>query len=411
MRLFERHAVTIDDERGFVPRFSRAERDRRWSRVRALMAADEIDVIFVPPNTGHWDQFQANGRYLSGLGGNNAQVATIFPLDGDVTAISSPDVSPDIWLARQDWVSDIRMVGTGWGYIDHIVGRVRDLGLTSGRIAISGLSGNTRYPEGVFSHGMFERLRAELPAAELVNANPVMEQARFVKSAEELAFMERAATLAEHALDVLRAEARPGVPECTVYVRMLASMVERGGELPSMILWSAAWPQSPSNSYMPTQRPLRRGDMISTELEARVAGYNAQVTQPAFLGDIPAEYAEMFEVQQQALGRCYDLLRPGAILGDFVDACVPFETTRYTCRLIMHARGLGDDSPICVYQPPSERMRTWKIESGSTFIIKPVIASSDRRRSIYWGDTVVATENGAQRLGKRHPEIMTLASD
>ena len=33
------------------------------------------------------------------------------------------------------------------------------------RIGISGLYGNTRYPEGVFSHGMYEQLRAAFPAA------------------------------------------------------------------------------------------------------------------------------------------------------------------------------------------------------------------------------------------------------
>ncbi len=238
--------MSVQTERGYVPRFTVAERDRRWARVRALMSGAGIDVVFVAPNTGHWDSFQANGRYLTGLGGNNAQVATIFPLSGDVTAIGSPDIDPSIWLARQDWVTDIRMVGSGWGYMDHVVNRVKELGLARGRIGISGLSGNTRYPEGIFSHGMFEQLRAALPDAELVNANPIMEQARFVKSAEEIAFMERAIAIAEHALGVLREEARPGVPECVVYARLLASMVERGGELPSMILWSAAWPQSPS---------------------------------------------------------------------------------------------------------------------------------------------------------------------
>jgi Xaa-Pro dipeptidase len=175
-----------------------------------------------------------------------------------------------------------------------------------------------------------------------------------------------------------------------------------------MILWSAAWPQSPSNYYMPTQRPLARGDMISLEMEGRVAGYNGQVTQIAFMGEAPEEYRRMFEMQQRALRRCYELLRPGAIVGDFVDACATFDTDEYACRLIMHARGLGDDSPICVYEPRNETMRTWKIESGSTFIIKPVIASRDRMRSIYWGDTVVATENGARRLGTRVPEIMLL---
>jgi Xaa-Pro dipeptidase len=189
---------------------------------------------------------------------------------------------------------------------------------------------------------------------------------------------------------------------------MLASMVERGGEIPTMILWSAGWPQSPSNYYMPTRKPLKAGDMISMEMEGRWGGYIGQITQIAFIGAIPVEYQRMFELQQRALNRCYELLKPGAILGDFVEACATFDNDEYTCRLIMHARGLGDDSPICVYAPRNETMRTWKIENNSTFIIKPVIASRDKTRSLYWGDTVVATNAGARRLGRREPRIMLL---
>lgn len=403
-------AAMIPVQGGYVPRFSLAERDRRWARVRELMAVENVDLIFVPPNTGHWDTFQASGRYLTTLGGNNAQVATIFPLSGDVTAISSPDINPAIWHARQEWVQDIRSSGSGggWGYTDHVIARIKELGLERGRIGIVGLEGNTRYPEGTFSHGMYEKLRTALPKAELVNGNLVLERARFVKSAEEIAIMEQAIVLAEAALEVLRVEAKPGAPECVVYMRLLASMVERGAELPSMILWSAAWPQSPSNYYMPTQRPLKQGDMISLEMEARVAGYNGQITQIAFLGEPPREYQEMFELQQRALARCYDLLHPGSIMGDFVEAVKEFETDEYTCRLIMHCRGLGDDSPICIGEFRDEIMRTWKIEVGSTFIIKPVIFARKEFRRLYWGDTVVATETGARRLGSRKPEIMHL---
>jgi len=403
-------AAMVPVQDGYVPRFSLAERDRRWKRVRELMAADRIDCIFVPPNTGHWDTFQASGRYLTTLGGNNAQVATIFPLDGDVTAISSPDIAPAIWHSRQDWVEDIRSAGSGggWGYTDHVIARIQELGLDRGRIGIVGLEGNTRYPEGVFSHGMYEKLRAALPAAQFVNGNFVLERARFVKSAEEITIMEQAIALTEGALDVLRAEAKPGVPECVAYMRLLSNMVERGAELPSMILWSAAWPQSPSNYYMPTQRPLQQGDMISIELEARVAGYNGQVTQVAFIGEPPPEYQEMFELQQRAVARCYELLHPGSIMGDFVEACKDFETDDYTCRLIMHCRGLGDDSPICIGEFRDEMMRTWPIEIGATFIVKPVIFSREGFRRLYWGDTVVATATGARRLGSRKPEIMRL---
>ena len=51
------------------PRFSLAERDRRWEAVRAKMAEQNIDVIVTPQNTGHSMDFQANTRYLTHCGG------------------------------------------------------------------------------------------------------------------------------------------------------------------------------------------------------------------------------------------------------------------------------------------------------------------------------------------------------
>src|SRR5262245_11602483 len=114
------------------------ERDRRWARVRELMRHEKIAVIFIAPNTGLWDHFQANVRYLTGIGGNCCQAAAVFPLEGSVTAITSPDVHQDYWLARQDWITDIRMIGSGWGYAGTSIERLRELGVESGRIGITG---------------------------------------------------------------------------------------------------------------------------------------------------------------------------------------------------------------------------------------------------------------------------------
>jgi Xaa-Pro dipeptidase len=116
----------------------------------------------------------------------------------------------------------------------------------------------------------------------------------------------------------------------------------------------------------------------------------------------------MFDLQQRAVARCYELLHPGSIMGDFVEAMKDFENEDYFTRLIMHCRGLGDDSPICIGEFRDEMMRTWPIEAGATFIVKPVIFGRKEFRRFYWGDTVVATENGARRLGSRKPEIMRL---
>src|SRR5262250_162002 len=82
-----------------VPRFSLAERDRRWRLVRQLMAEEGLDVIVTAVNTGHWDHFQANTRYLTGVGGNCGEASAVFPLEGEVTAIAMA-IPPLSLLAR-----------------------------------------------------------------------------------------------------------------------------------------------------------------------------------------------------------------------------------------------------------------------------------------------------------------------
>ena len=72
------------------PRFSLKERDRRWKALRERMREAGLDVIVCPNNTGHSTDFQANSRYLSHVGGGgDADIAMVFPLEGDVTAIAT----------------------------------------------------------------------------------------------------------------------------------------------------------------------------------------------------------------------------------------------------------------------------------------------------------------------------------
>ena len=54
------------------PTLSVAERDRRWQRVRELMAEQGVDVLVAPPNTGGNERFQADARYLTQFGMNGA---------------------------------------------------------------------------------------------------------------------------------------------------------------------------------------------------------------------------------------------------------------------------------------------------------------------------------------------------
>jgi Xaa-Pro aminopeptidase len=392
------------------PRFSDAERDHRWALVRALMQRDGIDQIVGFPNSHKFDSFQASTRYLTGIGGNCAAVGVVFPQSGDVTAIVSPDQDPDYLRAVQDWVADIRTVSPAWAYAPPYLERLRELGAQAGtRIGVIGLSGNTRYAEGSASHGLITSIQHAFPRAEIVNATFLLDEARYVKSDQELHCIEQATRLAELALDVLRTEARPGLTERALIARMLASMIEAGGDLPTMILWSAGWPQPPSNHYQPTGRELRAGDMFATELEARWAGYVGQRTQMGFLGPIPPLYQDLARVQTIALERCYELLRPGHTIGELVAACTDVTVdTPFTCRILMHGKGLGDDAPIAIYGTRDKRMADWPIENNACFVIKPMVMRGEKEQFVYWGDTVVATPRGARRLGSQSVGLLQI---
>lgn len=400
-----------------VRRFSTAERDRRWAQVRALMERDGIDAIVALGNTGAWESLNANTRYLVGIGGNCSIASAIFPLDGEVTAVVGSVPGAAYWRSYQDWVTDIREPTGFFAVTDAAVARLRELSPSAqtGRIGIAGLADLPRVPEGAVAHGAYERMREALPQAELVNATALLEEARFIKSDEEIDCLRRGVEIVEGAIDVVQAEARPGVAECVVYARALAKMVEEGSEIPTFFSWQAGWPQQQRNHFQPTQRPLQAGDVISTEIDARVLGYRPQVTQPFVLGPVSSRYAEMMSIHAEALQRCYDAIRPGATPGELATIAADVSRGPYQCRVVIHGRGLGDDAPLLVFRSQresrGERMSRWTFERNAVLMVKPYVFYGDPfedfiEESVGWGDTVVVTDAGPRRLGTKRPEII-----
>src|ERR1051325_5970763 len=118
------------------PRFSLAERDRRWKAVRAKMAEQNVDVLVTPQHTGHSMDFQANTRYLTHCGGGgDSDIGGAFALEGEVTAIAT-SAAPR-WPTVQEWTKDVREARRNYGRV--IVERLKELGVEHGRIGITGL--------------------------------------------------------------------------------------------------------------------------------------------------------------------------------------------------------------------------------------------------------------------------------
>ena len=404
-------------ERGFgLPKFSHGERDRRWRRVRQRMREAELDAIIGFPNQSHWDQFQADIRYLTHVGGHQTEAAVVFPLAGEVTAFVRGGNEIEWWAIAQDWVTDIRASRRAWS--PPVIARLKELRLEQARIGVAGLSGLLRAPEGTVVAGILEKIKEAFPKAMFENATELLQDARSVKGPEEVAWMERAAEILDKVVETILTKARPGVMENEMVAAIWQTIIANGGDYPSMTHWGAG-AAVPWASRIAPHRPLQRGDMINTELEAKYGGYIAQTVQAVCLGKIAPELKRAFEASVKVFEELVQFMKPGVSFREIVALYQKLvrESGHTPKGMLLHGRGIGEDRPQITGEVDGDIYRTatytqhldLPLLEGNVFVLKPGAMPGAAPDSIRCGDTVVVTKDGARRLGKRlfnFPEII-----
>ena len=399
------------------PRFSLAERDRRWAAVRAEMARAGVDVLVGSNNTGHWDHWQSDIRYLTQIGGHSVDAAMVFPLDGEPTGFAINDL---YWgIAAPFWLRDLRPTVWQWGKA--IGTRLQELAAETGKedmtIAITGLAGVLRAPEGTVPWGTIEQIKEMMPRARIVNGTEICRFPRYIKSQEELDILGKSVAVIELAVEAMRNTAKPGVKESVVYANMIQAMIANGAEIPTMLSWlSGPWGHLSRRLTIATERVMQKGDTILNEIEARYAGYCGQQDQPLFLGPIPQAAQDMFKWQMDAVDAAIEVMTPGHTFQEVIDAArgASKSSDTYVTGLTFHGRGLGDDWPLIVAGRAAggtgnllERV----IEENTAFVVKPSVHPKDsdyRGDSITWADSVYVTATGARRFGRRPSALISI---
>ncbi|MGE5219952.1 MAG: M24 family metallopeptidase [Chloroflexota bacterium] len=386
-------------EKPIIPTFSLKERDRRWGRLREEMRKSGLDAVISLPNEGHWDQFGADTRYITQIGGTQTEVGAVLPREGAVTAVVRGANEIEWWGLAQEWVTDIRPSRRSYG--EPVIDRLKEI--RAERVGVIGLSGLVRAPEGVVPWGTFEKIRQALPRVKFENATDLMQEVRAVKSAEEVAFIEKAAEIIGKALDALIVHARVGVRENELVAEMLREVVRQGGEPITMMLFGSGGPEVPWAQRVFTTRQLRAGDLINNEVEAKYGGYIAQALQPISLGPKPKELEKIFDVTKVIFDKMLQFLKPGVTFGAVAQYYQEeVQSAGYEPDgALLHGRGLGEDAPMLWGARRDFSEQNAKLKEGHVFILKPAAKRGFMRDSIRAGDTVAIEANGARRLGKR----------
>ena len=393
-----------------TPVFSLEERDRRWAKVRALMARDGVDVLVCMPCTNSHNRGQADPVYLTQLGENEDEVSVVFPIEGEVTAWLSRG---GVWPAS-NWLTDIRQAPRGTGGRT-VVNRLKDMGFSAGTIGIAGLTGgllaHVRETEGEVNWQSVEILKQAFPNARVVSATDLLGEARFQKSEAELEFIKKGAEIAEKVIDTINKYARAGVREREVYGQMLHAYAVEGGSFQPMVGWiSGPLGKTYHRIEVPSFRTLQMGDIIATEIEGRWGGYIAQLDQQFCIGPAPQDLKDGMKLTLECYERAIELMRPEVTVGEVLDGAGTLKgmNGRGAARLIFHGRGTGDDGPLVTTRITPE-LRAVQLKEGCTLIVKPSASVDGKPDFGHWGESVVVRSSGVERLGKRAQELPELA--
>ena len=377
--------------------YSLAERDRRWNAVRANAAKAAFDCILVPLGNG------IDGRYMTQLRCS----AMALPADGRAPIVIADRKSSNAWVP-EPWQ-------TGREWAEPMGEALLDLGMQGRRIGVVGLKGglvtHCNSIDGVVNHTAFEYVKSKLPDARFDDATDVVGFVRYIKSAEEIAFVRCSAEIAAAAVDELVKLARPGVDAGVLYADVTARLLELRSEYYPLAMTAdpigTALPKYYRNP--PIGKRIEKNTLINSEVNAISGAQLTQICQPIVLGAIPNEWKPVIEFQKEIYTAGLDLIRAGMTLRALQDSVKNLSAKRDMKTVIqLQGCGYGDDGPLLSSRFKGERLGDLRIEAGNALVWKPLVTSADERVRFAWGGPILVSETGSEPLFKREHGMVSV---
>jgi Xaa-Pro dipeptidase len=305
--------ATIQPWADRAPAITLAERQARIERARAAMVDAGADALLVGAGlslsyfTGiGWGMIERLVAMVLTPRGKPYIVCPAFE-QGSLEAILTLDVDLRLWEEHESPSALVAAI-------------LREAGAT--RLAI----------DPALPFGMAERVRLAAPSASVLDATPIIDGCRAIKSEPELALMRQAKRMT---LEVQRRAARvlaPGIRASAVrgFIDAAHKAIGSAGSTFCIVQFGAstAFPHG-----LPQDDELREGDMVLIDTGCAVEGYNSDITRSYVFGKADDEQRRIWEIEAEAQRAAFDAVRPG----------VPCAAIDAAARAVLERHGLGPD--------------------------------------------------------------------
>lgn len=224
--------------------------------------------------------------------------------------------------------------------VEALVAAIKDKGLERAKIGLDEM--------GITPQCM-DQLKSALPDVTFTRSFSLFERVRSVKTADEIAILRRAARITEGAIDAALAIAQEGVTERDM-LRAFNSFLVRNDAAPVVGCIGFSTRSALSN-VQPSDRALKRGDLIRFDVGGRYRHYRSDMSRGAALGEPSAKVAKYYGAVEKGVLRAYDVIKPGLKVAELFATVV--DTVRREGIAHFNRSHVGHGIGVDGYDPPN----------------------------------------------------------
>lgn len=217
-----------------------------------------------------------------------------------------------------------------------------------------------------------EELASHLPAAVLLNADPVFDAARAIKTEPEVAIMTRLGLQTEQVILDTFSQTQPGQTDKDMADRLVAQLARQGAA--SIWFTLAAGAYTAINHPAPRDEQLTKGEILRVDIGGTFNGYQSDVARTAVVGPASSEQQTVYRNLRECERATIASLRPGGKATDVYIQAQQFMATRglsLTSQSIGHSLGIGmHEHPILHAYNDTE------LAPGMVLSIEPAVKDS-----------------------------------
>ncbi len=244
---------------------------------------------------------------------------------------------------------------------------------------------------------------------QVVDAQPIIETARNIKSAEEIKAMRRSMAACLDALDDTRAALKPGMTELELWGAFWNAAVSRGAEWVETCLL-AAGPRTNPWFHECSGYAIQAGDIVGFDTDlVGPYGYCADISRTWLCGDDRGddEQRALYAIAHEQVQYNLELLKPGLTFREFVDKArlLPEDCLPRRYGVLVHGVGLCDEWPAIPYPQDFERVGFDGVfEPGMVVCVESYTGRVGGREGVKLEEQVVITETGYDVVSVPRPD-------